>query len=316
MTEAAYVAAIHEENGVYGVSFPDFPGCVTTASDMTSAIERGTQALALHVEGMIEDAEGLPEPRAVERLRADEPEWMDGAVLALIPVEVPGKALRINISLDETLLARIDKAAARSGQTRSGFLASAARERIKAAGATRAEDEIAEDLSDVNWLNRLDVVNCARQGDEVVRSGAYACPMEGSAFQHKRSRFFGLYRKKKVEMVSEIEAVIDIIDIKSKQYKLKWKNVEYSDQEIVDKADEIVKHKIELNTLGPRQRRLFLLGRLFPTDFNKDTERGLYGAKTYFDVSEYEATDARALADRLTNVNWSQVPRRRAADSN
>jgi metal-responsive CopG/Arc/MetJ family transcriptional regulator len=57
---------------------------------------------------------------------------MNEALLALIAVEVPGKALRVNISLDEGLLARIDKAAERAGQTRSGFLASAARERIKA----------------------------------------------------------------------------------------------------------------------------------------------------------------------------------------
>jgi predicted RNase H-like HicB family nuclease len=134
MTEAAYLATIHEENGVFGVSFPDFPGCATTASDMRSAIERGAQALALHVEGMIEDGETLPEPRSAERLRADESEWMDGAILALIGVEVPGKAQRVNISLDEGLLARIDKAAARAGQTRSGFLASAARERIKGMG--------------------------------------------------------------------------------------------------------------------------------------------------------------------------------------
>ena len=42
--------------------------------------------------------------------------------------------MRVNVSLDEGLLARIDKAAARAGQTRSGFLASAARERIKGMG--------------------------------------------------------------------------------------------------------------------------------------------------------------------------------------
>ncbi len=134
MTEAVYVATIHEEDGVLGVSFPDFPGCATTASDMRSAIERGGQALALHVEGMIEDGEALPEPRNAEQLRAAGPEWMDGAILALIAVEVPGKALRVNISLDEGLLVRIDKAAARAGQTRSGFLASAARERIREMG--------------------------------------------------------------------------------------------------------------------------------------------------------------------------------------
>ena len=137
MTEAVYVATIHEENGVLGVSFPDFPGCVTTASNMRSAIERAGQALALHVEGMIEDGAALPEARTAEQLRAVEPEWMDGAILALIGVEVLGKALRVNISLDEGLLARIDKAAAAAGQTRSGFLASAARERIRGWGRTR-----------------------------------------------------------------------------------------------------------------------------------------------------------------------------------
>jgi len=134
MSEAVYVATIHEENGVIGVSFPDFPGCVATASDLRTAIERGGQALALHVEGMIEDGATLPDPRTAEQLRAAEPEWMDGATLALIGVEIPGKALRVNISLDEGLLARIDKAAASAGQTRSGFLATAARERIKAIG--------------------------------------------------------------------------------------------------------------------------------------------------------------------------------------
>ena len=46
---------IHEENGVFGVSFPDFPGCATTASDMRSAIERGAQALALHVKAEIDE---------------------------------------------------------------------------------------------------------------------------------------------------------------------------------------------------------------------------------------------------------------------
>lgn len=134
MSEAVYVATIHEENGVLGVSFPDFPGCVTTASDLRSTIERGGRALALHVEGMIEDGAPLPEPRTAEQLRAAEPEWLDGATLALIGIEIPGKALRVNISLDEGLLARIDKAAASAGQTRSGFLATAARERIKAIG--------------------------------------------------------------------------------------------------------------------------------------------------------------------------------------
>jgi len=41
MKQTAYVVTIHEENAILGVSYPDFPGCLTTATDMTSAIERG-----------------------------------------------------------------------------------------------------------------------------------------------------------------------------------------------------------------------------------------------------------------------------------
>ena len=135
MPQRFYPAVIERgEHGAVGVWFPDFPGCVTTASDMRSAIERAAQVLALHIDGMIEDGQALPESRSVERLRAEEPEWMDGALLALIPVEVSGKALRVNISLDEGLLSLIDRAAARAGQTRSAFLANAARERIKEMG--------------------------------------------------------------------------------------------------------------------------------------------------------------------------------------
>jgi hypothetical protein len=61
-----------------------------------------------------------------------------------------------------------------------------------------------------DWTTTLDVVNCAKYADDVIRNEAYVCPPKGNAFQHRRSRYFGLYRNKKVEMISEIDAVIDI----------------------------------------------------------------------------------------------------------
>jgi metal-responsive CopG/Arc/MetJ family transcriptional regulator len=42
--------------------------------------------------------------------------------------------VKANISLDQGLLDAVDAAAKRSGLTRSGFLASAAREKIEAGG--------------------------------------------------------------------------------------------------------------------------------------------------------------------------------------
>lgn len=42
MTEekATVVALIHEENSIFRVSFPDFPGCVTRADTLDDAIQK------------------------------------------------------------------------------------------------------------------------------------------------------------------------------------------------------------------------------------------------------------------------------------
>jgi metal-responsive CopG/Arc/MetJ family transcriptional regulator len=48
-----------------------------------------------------------------------------------LPVEVPGKSARINITMDVALVDRLDAAARRDGTTRSGYLAQAVRERLQ-----------------------------------------------------------------------------------------------------------------------------------------------------------------------------------------
>lgn len=61
-----YLAIIHKEpDSDYGVSFPDFPGCITAGSTLEEASEMGREALAFHVRGMIEDGE---EPLRPQRL--------------------------------------------------------------------------------------------------------------------------------------------------------------------------------------------------------------------------------------------------------
>jgi metal-responsive CopG/Arc/MetJ family transcriptional regulator len=50
-------------------------------------------------------------------------------------------AKRVLISIDERVLARIDEAVQRSGQTRSGFLAQAAIAQIEGGGSARGSDE-------------------------------------------------------------------------------------------------------------------------------------------------------------------------------
>lgn len=126
------IAFIHEENGVFGASFADFPGCVTTDGTFDGVIARAAQALALHVAGMAEDGEGIPSLRSPAAIATDPTfaEEMSGAILVAVPFDAPGKVVRVNITMDEALLAAVDRAAAKAGSSRSGFLADAARERI------------------------------------------------------------------------------------------------------------------------------------------------------------------------------------------
>jgi HicB-like antitoxin of HicAB toxin-antitoxin system len=82
---------------------------------------------------MVEDGETLPSPRTIEELRRDRTfrEDAKGAVVVLVPLDQPGRAVRLNISMDENLVEAIDRAADTSGQTRSSFLADAARAKLR-----------------------------------------------------------------------------------------------------------------------------------------------------------------------------------------
>jgi predicted RNase H-like HicB family nuclease len=136
-------ALIHEDrarNGkkVFGISFPDFPGVASAGASVDDAIERGRATLAFHVEGLMEDGMPIPQRSTLEAIRSD-PEWqteirdINHVALVKIPFDLPGKTVRINLSIDENLLSAIDRAAEAVGQTRSGFLAESAKARLRTA---------------------------------------------------------------------------------------------------------------------------------------------------------------------------------------
>jgi predicted RNase H-like HicB family nuclease len=128
----AVVALVHGAPGAYGISFPDFQGCIAGGDTVDEALRRGRDALDFHVESMIEVGEALPRIRDIAEIRADPDfaeDFVDGLV-AVVDADLPTKAVRVNISIDERLLDRIDRAAEATGETRSGFIAAAARERL------------------------------------------------------------------------------------------------------------------------------------------------------------------------------------------
>ncbi len=64
-----YIALIHKEPGsAYGVSFPDFPGCISAGDTLDEARAMAAEALALHLEGLTDDGQALPEPSSFEAI--------------------------------------------------------------------------------------------------------------------------------------------------------------------------------------------------------------------------------------------------------
>jgi predicted RNase H-like HicB family nuclease len=125
------IALIHEENGTYTASFPDFPGCSAIAGDPDAVIVRATEALALHIERTIENGRELPRVRSLALLAADPIFAASSAsqMIALVPYGST-RPVRLTIAVEEGLLARVDRAAEAVGETRSGYLSRAARQRL------------------------------------------------------------------------------------------------------------------------------------------------------------------------------------------
>ncbi len=125
-----YIALIHKEpNSSFGVSFPDFPGCISAGDSMEEARSMAAEALGLHLEGLAQDGDAVPEPSSIEAVMAERENRDAVAILVDAPRDT-SKAVRVNITLPADVLDEIDRYAESQGLTRSGFLARAARKEL------------------------------------------------------------------------------------------------------------------------------------------------------------------------------------------
>lgn len=127
MATVYYTAIVERSRTGFSVFFPDVPGCVSAGRTEREAFEMAEEALSFHLAEMVRAGEAIPKPSAnIPR----DPE-VEEHCRFLARVELPGKAVRLNITMDEGLVAAIDRVAS----NRSSFLAEAAR----AALASRRE---------------------------------------------------------------------------------------------------------------------------------------------------------------------------------
>jgi predicted RNase H-like HicB family nuclease len=120
---ASYIAVVHKGAKTdFGVSFPDFPGCITAGQTVDQAKDMAQEALALHVKGMVEDGEQLPAPSRLEDIMADA-DCADAAAYLVVTVpDVKTRTVRVNITMPEITLKQIDAEARKRGMSRSSFL--------------------------------------------------------------------------------------------------------------------------------------------------------------------------------------------------
>lgn len=115
----------------YGVVVPDLPGCFSAGDSFEEALENVKEAMALHLEGIVDDGEVVPLPTTIEQHR-HKPEFKDyDFVWAVVDIDVSrymGKAEKINVTLPSRLIHLIDNHVASHPQfkSRSAFLAAGA----------------------------------------------------------------------------------------------------------------------------------------------------------------------------------------------
>lgn len=85
------VVGILEREPLWGVYFPDLPGCVSAAETAEAAIENTEAALKEVAEDLSAEGLALPTARSIEELRADAEVWAaltSGAARVAVPLRI------------------------------------------------------------------------------------------------------------------------------------------------------------------------------------------------------------------------------------
>jgi predicted RNase H-like HicB family nuclease len=85
-----YVAIIHKDpDSDFGVSFPDFSGCITAGRTLDEAKDMALEALSGHIEAMREAGESAPTPSSLDEVMRH-PQFRNG-VAFLVGVNEPAR---------------------------------------------------------------------------------------------------------------------------------------------------------------------------------------------------------------------------------
>jgi predicted RNase H-like HicB family nuclease len=123
MASIIFVALIKGRAGEgYHAEVPDLAACSADAADLGELLAALRQQVSSRLQALEDAGESWPEPRALEAFPREE-----GVNAILLDVPVDDPPVRVNVSLGERLVQRLDAAAQARGMTRSGFIAQSVR---------------------------------------------------------------------------------------------------------------------------------------------------------------------------------------------
>ncbi len=64
-----FPAIFEQEDKGISIEFPDLPGCLPCAGDLETALSNAKEAMLLHLFGMEEDGEEIPEPTPFDQIQ-------------------------------------------------------------------------------------------------------------------------------------------------------------------------------------------------------------------------------------------------------
>jgi len=110
---------------IYSLSAVDLAGCIVKAKSIDEGLSQMRKALGEHLEILAEYGENIPNAKLID-YHMKQNENSTWALLEIDIVPYLGKSQKINVTLPELLIKKIDDRVSKSPQhkTRSGFIAS------------------------------------------------------------------------------------------------------------------------------------------------------------------------------------------------
>lgn len=100
-----YPAILTYANDGISIEFPDLPGCLPCAHSTEEALKNAKEALELHLYGMEEDGDLIPEPTDIKniKLEKDQVVLLIDVWMTLVRNEMENKSVNKNLTLPKWL---------------------------------------------------------------------------------------------------------------------------------------------------------------------------------------------------------------------